>query len=333
MERCFRTRIGASLIALLCCAAASAQWATVNIEGNISPSNEYGANNQLNNAGNTGQTWYMTWDATNLYVAVTNANLSEGAVLYIGPAANGTTTGFNYDGASFSSLPFRAQFVTYFKDGYREYRRADGAGGWTGSTAFYGAYAAGGGNVREVAIPWSAITGAGMPASFVFFGYVTSNGGYVYGQAPADNAGQFIGTSATYTQYFAVANTGNGTSTPPFSNEQPAGFSGAVKAAFKHDTFDAFYRTPAGAATENSQVTLRFRTGHFDADSVTVRAYLFDTASGNTTGPIDTNMPFEQNIVENSTTYDVWKATLTMPSTASVYYYKFKITKGSTAGY
>ncbi len=316
------------------CCLAYGQWATPVIDGTIG-SGEYGLNNQLNNAGNTAQTWYMTWDAANLYVGITNANLSEGAVIYIGGvAAAGNLTGFNYDGASFSSLPFQAQFVTYFKDGYREYRTQNGSGGWSGATAFYGLYASNSsGNVREVAIPWSAITGGGLPPSFAFFGYLTSSGGYVYGQAPSDNPGAFIGTSAVYTQYFSVLSTANGSSTPPFSNEQPAGFSGAVKAAFKHDTFDAFYRTPGGSATENTQVTLRFRTGHFDVDGVIVRAYLFDTASGNTTGPVDTNMSFDQNIVENSVTYDVWKVTLTMPATPAVYYYKFKIFKGATTGF
>jgi len=323
---------------------ARAQWTTPTIDGAISPPGEYGLSNQLNNAGNTAQTWYMTWDATNLYVAITNANLSEGAVTYITPNpvnppsggtnANGNLTGFNYDGASFASLPFRAQFVTYFKDGYREYRTFDGNGNWSSATSFYGNYVSGTGNVREVAIPWNAINGNnGIPSSFVFFGYLTSSGGYVYGQAPIDNPGAFIGTSATYTQYFSIASTGNGTSTPPFSNEQPAGFSAAVKAAFKHDTFDLFYRSPAASVTENTQITLRFRSGHFDLDGVTLRAYLFDTGSGNTTGPVDTAMAFDQNITENGTEYDVWKVTLTMPSTATIYYYKFKPFKGSTTGF
>jgi len=118
-----------------------------------------------------------------------------------------------------------------------------------GSTANYGQYASGAGNVREVAIPWNAINqGGGLPTHLVFFGYLTSGGGYVYGQVPNDNPGQFIGTSAAYTQYYNVSNTGDGTSTPPFSDEQPAGFTGDQKAAFKHDTFNPFYRTPNGAA-------------------------------------------------------------------------------------
>jgi len=324
-------------ISFAAAAPAWAQWATPTIDGSIA-NGEYGTNNQLNNAGNTGQTWYMTWDSNNLYVAIANANVHEGLVLYIADPntnANGSIAGFNYDGASFSSLPFRAQFVTYAKNGYREYRNSDGSGGWGGSTAFYGQFADDGGGTREVAIPWSAITGSGLPSSFVFFGYLVSGGGYVYGQAPSDNnIGGFIGLNATATQYFAVVNTGNGTSTPPFSLEQPAGFSAADKAGFSHDTFDPFYRDQEGAVTENSPVTLRFRTLHSSGIwSLTARAYIFDTATGTTTGPVDTGMPFEQNITINNTQYDIWKTTLTMPSSTTVYYYKFKINRDQTNGF
>jgi PAS domain S-box-containing protein len=204
-----------------------AQWATPTIDGFIA-NGEYGPNNQLNNAGNTGQTWYMTWDASNLYVGVVNANIFEGLVLYVADANNnisGNTTGFNYEKANFSSLPFRATFVTYVKNGYREYRNSNGVGRWGNSTANYGRYADNGNNqnTREVAIPWTAINASGIPSQFVFFGYLVSSGGYIYAQAPTDNnITGFVGLNATATQYFAVVNTGNGTSTPPFSKEQVA---------------------------------------------------------------------------------------------------------------
>src|SRR5215469_9436539 len=323
----------------------SAQWATPTIDGSIG-TGEYGTNNSLSNAGNTGQTWYMTWDATNLYVGIVNANLSEGAVIYIkGNPQNpptccsnsdGNLSGFNYDGEQFTTLPFRAAFVTYFKDGYREYRNSDGSGNWTGATSHYGQYADNQSNTnnRELAIPWSAITGGGIPASFVFFGFLTSSGGYVYGQAPPDNPGAFVGTNATATQYYAVVNTGNGSSTPPFSLEQPGGFSAQDKAGFLHNTFDAFYRDQEGAVTENTLVTLRFRTLHSSGIwSVNARAYIFDTATGVTNGPVDTGMPFDQNITVNGTEYDVWKTTITMPSSTSLYYYKFHINRDQTNGY
>ncbi len=329
-----------SALALLFSAAflapsAEAQWNTTNVDGVIE-AGEYGntanATNQIGT--NTSQTWYMTWDATNLYVGITNANLSEAAVIYIGTGGSGATTGLNYDGTSFASLPFPAQFVTYVKDGYNEYRTSSG-GAWSGPTSNALTYASNGsGNVREFAIPWAAITGGGIPRSFNFFGYLTSSGGYVYGQVPNDNSGAFIGTSATYTQYYSVVNTGNGVSTPPFSNEQPSGFSGADKAGFYHNTFDPFYRSTEGAAAENASVTLRFRTLHATGVwSLTLRVYTFDTGSGNTTGPVDTNMPFDQNITISGTEYDVWKATVTLPSSPSVYYYKFRITKDTTTGF
>ncbi len=39
-------------------------------------------------------------------------------------------------------------------------------------------------------------------------------------------------------------------------------------------------------------------------------------------------MQFDQNITVNGTVYDAWKTTLTMPTTPTIYYYKFHITKG-----
>ncbi len=221
----------ASALLVLSLPVMADSWHTPTVNGTIGIG-EYGntqnGTNQL--VTNTAQTWYMTWDASDLYVGITNANLNEAAIIYIdanplvppngGTNANGNLTGFNYDGTAFSSLPFRADFVTYFKDGYREYRNSDGAGGWASATSFFGTYASSS-DTREVAIPWDAITGSGMPSAFDFFGYLTSSGGYVYGQVPNDNPGAFIGTSATYTQFFEVSNTGDGTSTSPFASEGP----------------------------------------------------------------------------------------------------------------
>src|ERR1700733_13841683 len=195
-------------VALAIASAAShmplnAQFNTPSIDGVIQPG-EYGntqnATNQM--ATNTTQTWYVTWDLSHLYVGVTNANLSEGAVIYIdanplnppngGTSANGNLSGFNYDGEEIATLPFRAQFVTYFKDGYTEYRKSDGNGNWSNAFSPYGNYASKG-EIREFAIPWSAITGGSMPSSFLFLGLLTSGGGSVYGQVPNDNGGGLIG--------------------------------------------------------------------------------------------------------------------------------------------
>lgn len=215
-------------------AAKADTWHTPTVDGTVSLG-EYGntTNGTNQTLTNTGQTWYMTWDNTNLYVAITNANLNEGAIIYIdaspltppngGTNVDGNLSGFDYDNTDVSSLPFRADFVTYFKDGYREFRNSDGVGNWTGPTSGYGSYASSASpdNTREIAIPWSAITGSGRPADFDFLGYLASSGGYVYGQVPNDNPGGFIGTSAVYSQYFNVSDTGDGTSSSPFASEEP----------------------------------------------------------------------------------------------------------------
>jgi glycosidase len=316
----------------------SSSFATPSTNGVIG-ANEYGVHTDGQNrkSSDTGQDWYMTWDDTNLYVGITNANVFESAVIYIdrnpvspvngGSNADGNLAGFNYDNTNFAALPFRADIVAYVKQDYREFRTANGSGGWSGSTSFFGAYASGPGNVREFSIPWSAITGGGSrPASFNFFGYLTSPGGYVYGQVPTENPGAFIGTSATYTRYYTVLNTANGTSTKPFSiNSNTAG--GDIQwDGLRHDTFDSYYRSPFGAVPAGSNVTLRFRTAHFDVDGVFVRVYTYNPATDTTTGPVDYPMSFFANRTEASTLYDVWTATLSTPSSPSILYYKFRVT-------
>jgi glycosidase len=322
-----------------------AQFATPTVNGTISP-NEYGVHTDGQNqqSTGTGQNWYMTWDNNNLYVGITNANLSEGAVIYIdrnpispvngGNNSNGNLVGFNYDNTNFSQLPFRADYVTYFKDGYREFRTANGSGGWSGQTAFSGSYASGAGNVREIGIPWNDITGGGgRPASFLFFGYLTSPGGFVYGQVPQDNSGAFIGTSATYSHYYTVTSTADGASTKPFSINSTSSTSDIHFLGLRHDTFDSYYRSPFGAVPAGTNVTLRFRTDHFDVDGVSVRVYNYNPATDTTVGPIDHPMTFLENRVENSVLYDIWTVTLTTPASPAIFYYKFRITDALDVAY
>ncbi len=321
-----------------------AQFATPTVNGVIG-SNEYGVHSDGQNQQSTGsgQNWYMTWDDNNLYVGITNANLGEAAVIYIdknpispvngGDNSNGNLAGFNYDNTSFSSLPFRADFVTYFKDGYREFRTANGSGGWSSQTAFFGSYASGPGNVRELSIPWSNITGGARPASFLFFGYLTSPGGFVFGQVPQDNAGAFIGTSASYSHYFTVNSTANGASTKPFSINSTSSTGDIQFLGLRHDTFDGYYRSPFGAVPAGSNVTLRFRTDHFDVDGVSVRVYTYNPATDTTTGPVDFPMTFLENRTENSILYDIWTRTLATPSTPSILFYKFRIIDGADVAF
>ncbi len=97
----------------------------------------------------------------------------------------------------------------------------------------------------------------------------------------------------------------------------------------RHDTFDAYYRAPFGAVPAGTNVTLRFRTDHFDVDGVSVRVYTYNPATDVTTGPVDHPMSFLENRTENSVLYDIWTRTLSTPSTPAILYYKFQVTDGA----
>ncbi|MBL8718937.1 MAG: hypothetical protein JNL79_23340 [Myxococcales bacterium] len=190
---------------------------------------EYGDHTEgKNQYSSSTQTWYARWDDTNLYVAITNANVAEAAVVYLekapltpatsGTNADGNLGGQTYDGARYSSLPFRADLVAYVKSGYREYRTADGTGGWSSATAGAGCFASAG-TTREFSIPWSAV--GGRPASFSFFGYVVAGSGFVYGQVPTTLAAGAVGTTATAGSYFLVTDSSAAAAAKPFATPKP----------------------------------------------------------------------------------------------------------------
>lgn len=180
------------------------------------------ANNTAYDSG--GKVWYMVWDNSDLYIGLTGADVTEGMVVYIdtdpqipvngGTNSNGSITGQAYDSTNFAELQFRANFVTFVKDDYREYRTSDGAGGWSSATTAFGSYS-GSGSSREVRIPWSAM--GGRPTSFNWFGYAVSGGGYVYGEVPVENNSGTIGTLAREVRYFTVSDTGATSSQDPFT--------------------------------------------------------------------------------------------------------------------
>ena len=215
------------LLLLLIGSKANAQFSTATVNGSIA-GGEYGTHTDGQNQNTNGAfSTLMTWDNTNLYVAISGSgnNTGEGIVLYLdkdnltpidsGTNTNGTNVGNNYDGSSFTQLPFRADLVVYLKDGYNEYRTPNGSNGWNAQTSNTLSYTSGGGTVQEFSIPWSLI--GGRPTSFNFFSYKTSSGGFVYAQQPTSNAGGTIGTSARYSYYYTVTSTADTAATKPFS--------------------------------------------------------------------------------------------------------------------
>ncbi len=211
------------------------QFTTPTVDGTIS-ANEYGTHtNGINQQTNT-LNWFMTWDNTYLYVAVSSyTNSNDALVFYIdhnpttivngGSNTDGTFTGTNYDGLG-TTAPFRADFFAYLKPGYDDYKYHDGAGGWGSSTtgSLLKSYSSTN-NVFEVRIPWSAVTNGGArPASFNFVCF----GGYstgLYAQVPTQNPGGSV-ASVTLPYYYTVSNTANSTATKPFSQTSYASKTG-----------------------------------------------------------------------------------------------------------
>lgn len=175
-------------------------------------------------------TWFMTWNDVTFHVAITGANLNEGAILYFGAnavapnagtAADGTTAGFaTYDNTRLDPLPFRATAVLYFKNGYQELRVWNGVSAWGAANTTAITYVSTG-DVREIAVPWTAIRAGGRPASFAWTGYVTTTGGFVYGEMPIENVGGQIGTAATFPSFYHVTDSTPGTGTKPFALRKP----------------------------------------------------------------------------------------------------------------
>jgi hypothetical protein len=198
-----------------------AQFTTPTINGSIG-TNEYGDHTSGQNYGDN---WFMTWDNTNLYIGLQSSNIGEGCVIYLksstpvpinsGTNADGTNIGANYDGTGFAELPFRANLVIYVKNTYREYKTATTSNTWGTPTLSFGDYADNGSNVREFSIPWSVI--GGRPASFVWFGYVTSSGGSAYNQTPFENPSGNFGTGARPERYFIINDTNHNAGIKPFA--------------------------------------------------------------------------------------------------------------------
>jgi hypothetical protein len=217
------------------------------IDGTIT-AGEYGTHTNGQNQETNTITSYMTWDNTNLYIGIgaTSNNSDESAVFYFdvnpivpvngGTNANGSTTGFSAYDRCTVNLPFRADFVVYFKNGYYEYRTANGSGGWSSQTTTGLTYAqsgAGAGQSQEISIPWSVMPSGTRPAAFNWNSKkmwdVSSSNNGVYGELPAANPGGAQNVAA-YTindeYYYTVSTTTIGSSTPPMSRvsfTQPLG--------------------------------------------------------------------------------------------------------------
>lgn len=101
----------------------------------------------------------------------------------------------------------------------------------------------------------------------------------------------------------------------------------------RHDTFNPAYRSPFGAVTTGSTVTLRFRTDVFDVQNVFLRTYIYNPATHTTSGAIDTAMTYDTTAAENGVDYSYYKIDYVVPNQAAIIYYKFRIVDASATAF
>ena len=95
-------------------------------------------------------------------------------------------------------------------------------------------------------------------------------------------------------------------------------------AGLLHDTFNTAYRTPFGAQPTGGSVTLKFRTERYNVSAVTARIYALNADHESSTMS-EVALPY----VSNDGTYDYWQKTFTLPASPTIWYYKFKVQRGS----
>jgi hypothetical protein len=237
--------------ALLLALPGHAQYATTPpTQDGIPNASEYNNNTfQTSNGSTVGGTWYMTWDATNLYIGKTGGTTYEPALVYLdlnptfpvngGDARQGNLTGVNEvlkrnpndpndptktNSGVIARLPFRADVRVYCTtNGEISISRANGSGGW-GPESRTNVFVSSAGSSREMVLNWGTLTGGGtIPASFNWLGYTSndqdSGANYRYDLAPYNfDASSYVnGTTPQLPYYYTVISTANGNATRPFN--------------------------------------------------------------------------------------------------------------------
>ncbi|MBC6607273.1 T9SS type A sorting domain-containing protein [Hymenobacter sp. BT188] len=143
------TALGAVIFSLGTPQAAQAQFRTPTIDGASSLA-EYGNEYASPTNDDPNLKWRITWDDTNLYVAIEDANLQEGAILYldVDPQTPVNTTGrlkgFNNYLSTNGNLPIEADIVIYAEKFEHQFRRYDRQAGVWGERQVWGITAADG---------------------------------------------------------------------------------------------------------------------------------------------------------------------------------------------
>ncbi|WP_133273703.1 T9SS type A sorting domain-containing protein [Hymenobacter radiodurans] len=250
------TALGAACLTLSLTQTAQAQFRTPTVDGVISGGeydNQYRSPSGPAADQDPNLTWRITWNNSDLFIAISDARLAEGAVVYldldpqtiVNAPGSGTSQGLpqSYEGST-GTLPFQADAILFIRSDYREVRTFNReTNQWRDAVIYPGQYAQVGTDardqprVREFSIPWATINGAaGRPANFNWLGYIAFPGGGAYGQVPIANPKGIIGTSANFVRYFTVLNTAVGSASNAFG---PNGLDSYSHSGPNENTFGA----------------------------------------------------------------------------------------------
>lgn len=231
--------------------SSNAQYNSPTLDGNIT-AGEYGDHsNGVNQQTSSSITWFMTWDATNLYFAVsgyTNDNDALNVYLDTNPATvvnggTGSTTGANYDGVQ-PTLPFSGDWFFYVKAGYEDVVQYTG-GSWINQGGlFVDKFYNDGGDILECRVAWSTI--GGKPAAMNWHGCLSYSTGTF---SPVPNANPAGGGSPANVRYYTLANLDDGTVFHPFTKESYTHTGGSVSDFGAISVFDFTMNTAAATIT------------------------------------------------------------------------------------
>jgi hypothetical protein len=154
-------------------------------------------------------TYYITFDAANLYVGAfrtggSTFGSSDNFAVYVDTdpnasptAGTGTTAGYSYNGVT-GTLPFSANYTAHIEQSYQEQRTySGGAWGTSSSPSVYTTTTA-----REITIPWSALGSPDGINITLFMGYA----GGTYANAPGAGVSGSSPAIANYWGTFCVKN-------------------------------------------------------------------------------------------------------------------------------
>lgn len=145
-----------------------------------------------------------------------------------------------------------------------------------------------------------------------------------------DNVPFSVAGPATVTFSF---NTANNTPAVSVVSSLPSPDNNVEWEGLRHDSRDTLYRTPGGAVTAGTQVTIRFRTFHNDVTGVTLRLYDVNNGAQRFVemAPAATDVScYQEEIVGK--TCDFWAATVSEADPNNLWY-RFIVTDGSDTDY